>query len=125
MTMSTTDTTEGRPATGRAGSEVDDLRRAYLQLVQRSLQNDLYPEAEGVGLPVPPPKRWPQRLLYKALAAKGLMLRYNREVDLDSQRAGRNWPLFAHTMIGYPRLDNLHECVRRVVEDDVPGDLIE
>ena len=42
------------------------------------------------------------------------------------QRAeGRDWPPFAETMIGTRRLDNLVRCVRRVLDDGVPGDLIE
>jgi O-methyltransferase len=42
------------------------------------------------------------------------------------QRAeGRDWPPFAETMIGTRRLDNLVACVRQVLHDDVPGDLIE
>ena len=42
------------------------------------------------------------------------------------QRAeGRDWPPFAETMIGTRRLENLVRCVRQVIEDDVPGDLIE
>jgi hypothetical protein len=34
-------------------------------------------------------------------------------------------PVFASTMIGRARLDNLHECVERAIRDGVPGDLIE
>lgn len=39
--------------------------------------------------------------------------------------AGRVWPEFAHTMIGLPRLNNLQFCVERVLQDNIPGDLIE
>jgi O-methyltransferase len=38
---------------------------------------------------------------------------------------GSIWPSRAHTMIGMPRLDNLHETIERVLADRVPGDLIE
>ncbi len=38
---------------------------------------------------------------------------------------GTDWPEFAETMIGLKRLDNLHQCVRDVLERKVPGDLIE
>lgn len=38
---------------------------------------------------------------------------------------GRDWPLVAETMIGFRRLDNLEMCIRKVVNDGVPGDLIE
>jgi hypothetical protein len=50
-----------------------------------------------------------------------------REVEVDpAKRAeGRDWPAQAETMIGLRRLDNLHRCIKRVVEDGVPGDLME
>jgi O-methyltransferase len=38
---------------------------------------------------------------------------------------GRDWPRLAQTMVGRKRLDNLQECVERVITDRVPGDLIE
>lgn len=38
---------------------------------------------------------------------------------------GRDWPLTAKTMIGLRRLDNIQACVRSVLDDKVPGDLIE
>jgi hypothetical protein len=38
---------------------------------------------------------------------------------------GRIWPLYAHTMIGKKRLDNLQHCLETVLRGRVPGDLIE
>src|SRR5271166_2249294 len=37
----------------------------------------------------------------------------------------RDWPARAHTMIGLKRLANLRSCVETVLDDGVPGDLIE
>jgi O-methyltransferase len=45
--------------------------------------------------------------------------------DPEADHEGRGWPVAADTMIGRPRLDNVEHCVRQVVADDVPGDLIE
>jgi len=43
-----------------------------------------------------------------------------------AQRAeGRDWPPFAETMIGARRLANLRQCVQQVLDEGVPGDLIE
>jgi O-methyltransferase len=36
-----------------------------------------------------------------------------------------DWPLQGLTMVGLKRLDDLQRCVESVVEDEVPGDLIE
>jgi hypothetical protein len=38
---------------------------------------------------------------------------------------GRDWPKNADTMIGIKRLENIRECVKTVIEEDVPGDLVE
>ncbi len=38
---------------------------------------------------------------------------------------GRPGPKTGETMIGHARLDNIQHCVTSVVEDEVPGDLIE
>ena len=66
---------------------------------------------------------------------KRRLIRYR--VDLDgatdvgiSRRAldraeGRDWPADGETMIGFRRLDNLEMCIRNVLKDGVPGDLIE
>lgn len=38
---------------------------------------------------------------------------------------GRDWPAQAETMVGLRRLDNVQRCVEDVLENGVPGDLIE
>src|SRR5260370_721437 len=38
---------------------------------------------------------------------------------------GRDWPAEDETMIGQVRLDHLHQCVEQVLEQGVPGDLME
>ncbi len=38
---------------------------------------------------------------------------------------GRDWPARAHTMIGLKRLANLRFCVETILDDGIPGDLIE
>jgi O-methyltransferase len=48
-----------------------------------------------------------------------------RRVTDEVRRQGRDWPTDAETMIGAARLDNIEECIRRVVESAIPGDLIE
>src|SRR4029453_10395462 len=39
--------------------------------------------------------------------------------------AGRDWPAGAHTMIGVGRLDNVRELTQRVIDESIPGDLVE
>jgi O-methyltransferase len=42
-----------------------------------------------------------------------------------AREMGLDWPAEAETMIGMNRLTNLQECVETVLEEDIPGDLIE
>ncbi len=45
--------------------------------------------------------------------------------DPNQRELGSDWPSEADSMIGVARLNNLHDCVRTVLEDGVPGDFIE
>ncbi len=38
---------------------------------------------------------------------------------------GRDWPAHAETMIGIKRLENIEQCIREAVENNVDGDVIE
>jgi O-methyltransferase len=85
-----------------ARSEVARLRALYLDNMERILCNSIYPDPS-----------------LKFLSTDGLD-------DAESLRCeGRDWPTFAHTMIGVQRINQLRRCVERVLADDVPGDLIE
>jgi Macrocin-O-methyltransferase (TylF) len=46
-------------------------------------------------------------------------------VDERVRAEGRDWPARAHTMIGFKRLANIRTSVEAVLDDGVPGDLIE
>lgn len=47
--------------------------------------------------------------------------------NLETRLKGGDWPPppFAYTMIGMRRLDNLQTCIEDVIENNIPGDLIE
>lgn len=45
--------------------------------------------------------------------------------DYNLRIEGMDWPLEAHTMLGVNRLDNIHECAKRVILDKIQGDFIE
>lgn len=38
---------------------------------------------------------------------------------------GKDWPKFAHSMVGMKRMENIRDCVMDVVSNGVPGDFIE
>jgi hypothetical protein len=74
----------------------------YLDLLRRTLCGMIY---EDPSIPV----AWRPESVY----------------DPARRQTGRDWPLQAHTMIGMDRLNNLQYCIEQVLEDEVPGDLIE
>jgi O-methyltransferase len=47
------------------------------------------------------------------------------EDELTLRAMGADWPFSGLTMVGMRRLDDLQRCVETIVEDEVPGDLIE
>jgi O-methyltransferase len=72
---------------------------------------------------------WKLRLLYRLLAPllRAFHLEIARVVEYDprGRELGLDWPAEAETMIGVRRLDHVEECTVAVIEDGVPGDLVE
>lgn len=54
-----------------------------------------------------------------------LYARHEPKFDPAMRADGMDWPTWAHTMIGWKRLDHLQWCVETVLEEGIPGDLIE
>ena len=102
-----------------------DVGQLYVDLLKRTLTRyDLgdvrYPlRARGVAA---------NRVLgtmTTGLRRVGLELDRWRPFDPEQRREGRDQPYDAETMVGLKRLDNLEHCIRTVVADGVPGDLLE
>lgn len=98
----------------------------YLDLMKQvltryGLEEAYRPLTRWRGLDHLPQARRLRRLLERA------PVQLVRKVSWDpaARTEGRDWPVGAETMIGLRRLDNLEHCVRTVVADGVPGDLIE
>jgi O-methyltransferase len=79
----------------RVGPTLTEGGRRYLELLQRCLTRELFLDQD--------------------------------EPDLDPtiRAEGRDWPATADTMIGQVRLDHVLWCARTVIEEGVPGDLVE
>jgi O-methyltransferase len=99
----------------------------YLDLMKRTLSFYLW--GEPLREYRPPrglrPRAVLARTLVRRLGRSGKRIYDTPEYDPATRREGRDHPLFAHTMIGLNRLDNLQQCVLEALRDDVPGDLIE
>ena len=61
----------------------------------------------------------------RAASSAGLELVIKRPYDPQLRQLGRDWPARAESMIGLARMDNIQFCVESVLDDGVPGDLIE
>ncbi|NDI36232.1 TylF/MycF family methyltransferase [Chengkuizengella sediminis] len=45
--------------------------------------------------------------------------------ELNEFLNSHNWPTIAHSMIGRPRMDQLHDAMESVIKDNIKGDFIE
>jgi hypothetical protein len=123
-----------REAAARVGRVTDGstppLTEAYIELLKRAVLGDITgPATVYKPMPATPGGRVTRRLLERLLAREDAVLTRPARVDLSRNEDGRlsvfdlpPWPM---TMIGSQRLGNVEQCIRRVIDDDVPGDFIE
>lgn len=94
----------------------NDTRAAYLDLLRRDLTRYGSDELVPVG--------W-YRLGRPILKFRDFMVVRKHPFDKRARDLGLDWPADALTMIGMQRLTSLQHCVETVLEDGVPGDLVE
>lgn len=63
--------------------------------------------------------------LDKVINLKGFRICKEVKSTREKRMVGEDWPVHADTMIGIKRLENIEYCFRKVIEENVPGDLIE
>src|SRR5437660_445146 len=107
-------------ATENQSRSLDEARQLYLDMMKRALTNFIYEGAEYQGISM---KGGIRPLVAKVLRALDLEL--VRKVTTDSRLEGKVWPISAHTMVGKKRLENIQTCVENVINNKIPGDLIE
>ncbi len=100
----------------RSVKSLTDPRELYLDLMKRCLLNLIYLDETNMlndnGYVL-------DEATGKYVFVKGVPF------TMEQKLTGQMWPSKAHTMIGIHRLDNLQECVKHVIENHVPGDLVE
>jgi len=94
----------------------------YLDLMQLCLTNTLYEGPEWVE--VRPHGRL-RTLIASAMNDRGIRLVREKPGAVEKRRLGQDNNPSAHTMIGIARLANIRQCVESVLEEGIPGDLIE
>ncbi|WP_205808112.1 TylF/MycF/NovP-related O-methyltransferase [Micromonospora sp. HNM0581] len=103
-----------------------DPRIMYCDLLKRALTRYVFQET---WMPYQPRAASLHGRIYNRykhlLRNRGLELVLRFPFDADARANGRDWPPEADTMIGLRRLDNLERCLRDVLDQQVPGDLIE
>jgi hypothetical protein len=99
--------------------------RLYLDLLKKCLT--AYPYTESSYIEIRPHRGMPliKRTLAKGLANRGYKIFKVMPFDAEARELGKDWPSFAYSMIGLRRLDNLQNSIETVLEQGVPGDLIE
>jgi O-methyltransferase len=107
-----------------------NAQELYLDLIKKALTGLLCDEAKMFR----PIDRAIQQSYFKRvlfeyvtrdLAQTGRQIMQPVSFDLEQRLNGRDWPPFAHTMVGMKRLDNLQSCIEDVLRKNVPGDFIE
>jgi O-methyltransferase len=97
------------PRAGGATADAEGLRAAYLDLLKLALCDLTGTATMSVG----------------AIPDVGVVSSELRGEQRGLRWAGIDWPLHGVTMVGLPRLADLQSCIETVVQDSVPGDLIE
>lgn len=101
----------------------------YLYLIKKTLTFTLWPEPptplETFNYSRFPIYRYFVSLISWILRHMNLELVQRKPITEDQRAEGRIWPLYAETMIGLKRLDNLQFCIEKAIEEGVEGDLIE
>ena len=118
---------------------MNQSQKMYLDLLKTCLTASCYDESAweawdlGRSQPVPwsitkPVKSirsFGRRKFADYLKSKNVALIHRAPFDPSVRRDGRDWPLFAYSMAGHKRLDNVQACVEEVLAGNVPGDFIE
>ena len=102
-----------------------DVRSLYLDQMRRDLTRYGAEQLVPVGWPLGTHARLNWLLGMPMLKAGKFMLVKKVPFDKEAREVGRDWPADAETMIGMQRLTSLQHCVETVLQEDIPGDLVE
>ena len=104
----------------------DPCADLYLDLLKKCLAFSLWPQTLYMPFDLAlehPPKEVAE--FAEGLRKIGYCLTKEFPYRPEIPEEGAAIPYLAHTMIGLCRLDNFQLCIERVIEDDIPGDIIE
>ncbi len=109
--------------------ETSKLADEYIDLLKKTLMFSFWEDPgkplERVTYRAPRGLRWLLTAFSRALAKIRLRLVVLRDMEQERRFPGSTWPACAHTMLSKQRLDNVHEAIKSILRERVPGDLIE
>jgi O-methyltransferase len=97
----------------------------YLDLLKQCLTRLVFPDEYWPALSFSMPLGLLQRSMQPVLAKLHFGLYRRTPLDAAKRAAGQDWPADAETMIGLARLDMLQQAIQTILQQDIPGDLIE
>ena len=106
----------------------ESLSSPYLELLKRTLigySNIDSFEYHPLAIVNP---NWRTRILFifdKILRKRNFAISKLKYVSREKRINGYDWPAQAETMIGLNRLNNIENCIRSILKDNIPGDFIE
>ncbi len=105
-------------------------RDPYLELLKGCLTASIYDESAWKvcdGFRANRSGLWYQfrRAAFRWLANRGYLLVQLKQFDAEKRAAGQDWPMFGYSMIGTARLNNLEACLRTIIAERIPGDILE
>lgn len=106
-----------------------DLTALYFDLLKKVLTGYLYDESAW--LLIDPSRKtktaygFIRQAALRFLKRKSLYLVKLQPFDPVKADGGLEWPMIGYTMVGLKRLDNLQDCIERVLAEDIPGDFVE
>lgn len=97
----------------------------YLDLLKQCLTRLAFPDQYRPLLSLSMPVGLVERRLQPILATLDVGLYRRAPVDPEKRAAGQDWPAEAETMIGLAGLDMLQSAIRTILDQRIPGDLLE
>jgi O-methyltransferase len=97
----------------------------YLDLLKQCLTRLAFPDEYRPVLSFSMPEGAVQSRMQPVLAKLHFGLYRRTPIDAGKRAAGQDWPANAETMIGLARLDMLQHAIQTILQQNIPGDLIE
>lgn len=108
---------------------MEDTRSLYLELLKKTLIDFNHPRPVEYRPAITGRKiNWlvkPWMRLFQKMDKRELFICDKVTFNPDDRLNGKDWPIYAESMIGYKRLSNVQYCVEDVLKNKIEGDLME